>query len=120
MAEELGLGDDPSVYETAECALCGQAPIHTEEDAYCCLRGMFMRSREYDAPIFVLDPDTKIRVIQLANGQLALVTDVFDEGPTKHIQAECLHETIKELGGRSVDPDPDEEADEVDYLRRRS
>lgn len=111
--------DDPVIYDTDECCLCGACPINTEEDAYVMLRGMYMRSTEHEVPVFVLDPDTKVRIIQLANGQMALITDAYGTGPTKHAQVECVHSLIQQMGGLNPDPDPDDMSEEdADFLLR--
>lgn len=86
------LNDDPAD-ETPLCLGCGPQ-IGLTEDAYVALRGMWMYSEEYDTEIFVLDPDTKLILIELANSQLALATD--RGGPTKHTCKECFDTAFDE------------------------
>lgn len=107
------MSDEPP-YNTAECILCGEASIDLEEEAYVALRGAFMQSTEFGVPIFVLDPDTKIRVIQLPNGQLALMTDT-SEGPTRHMCKECLHDIAESIGAAPLDPEDALRAAQYDH-----
>ena len=86
------VSDDPF---TPECRCCGDLHIGVAEDAFLCLRGQWMPSVEFAHPIFVFDPDTQVLVVELANGQLALITDV--EGhPTLHVHKECMEQIIRE------------------------
>ncbi len=74
---------------TPECDLCGEEYIGVTNDAFVILKGQFFPHNEFDAPVFMLDPDTDMRILQLPNGQLGLVTDSF-KPPTKHVHSECF------------------------------
>lgn len=91
---------------TAACLLCGQANIPTAEDAYCCIRGQFFESADFEVPVFVIDPDSHLQVVQLANGQLGLITDRNRRhGPTHHTCMECLHALAESVGADRLDPE---------------
>ncbi len=112
---------DHITYDTPECLMCGTAAIPLMEDAYVLLRGAFLQSKEYDTPIFVLSPDTKMRIIELPNGQLALITDSFG-GPTRHSCTSCMHDAAYQLGAAGpIDPEDDErfENEPDDFMRYR-
>lgn len=88
-----------------ECIACGDGPIGVTEDALLILRGQWLPSHEFDTPIFVLDPDTRLQVFELPNGQLALLSDI-ERGPTVHAHKECFEQLIQEQ--------LDEETDDLD------
>ncbi len=88
-AEEV---DDEDM--TPRCLACGISNVGIMEDAFVMIRGMWMTSREYDVPVFVLDPDTKIKVIQLPNDQFGIFVDYH--GPTKHAHKDCIEQVVEE------------------------
>lgn len=95
-------------YDTAACDLCGDANIPVLHDAYCALRGAFMDSKDFSAPVFVLDPDTVLSLVELPNGQSAIITDRnMRKGPTKHFCAECLQALAENAGASRTDTDDD-------------
>jgi hypothetical protein len=74
---------------TPECALCGEAHVGLENEAVMILRGQWWNNEEIDTPMFLLHPRTKLRVLQLPGGQLALVSDQMGK-PTEHAHHVCF------------------------------
>lgn len=64
------------------------------EDATVTFKGQWFEL-EGQAPIFVLDPDTKLRVLQMENGIIGLIPDINGH-PTKHAHQECFHDMVGE------------------------
>lgn len=91
---------------TAMCTACGEEHVGVGVDVYLMMPGMLMPSREYDVPVFIPDPDVKIRVIQMPNGTLGFVTD---QETTKYSHKECIDQLIEEAGNEDDDDDDDEE-----------
>jgi hypothetical protein len=92
---------------TPECSLCGEEHIGMGTPALVIFRGQWFPSTEYDAPVFLLDPDTKLRILQLPNGQLALVPDQLGH-PTAHAHDECL-EQLQDDGLCILEEDEEDE-----------
>ncbi len=101
---DLGPADSADVL-TPECFLCGEEHIGVTNDAVLILKGQHFPSTEFDVPVFLLDPDTKLRILELPNGQLALVADTLGH-PTKHAHQECLEMMADET---YYDDDEDDE-----------
>lgn len=80
---------------TPECYLCGAAFVGIAEEAVVMLRGQWFHSIEYDTPVFLLDPDTRLTVLKMPNDQLALVPDQLGH-PSKHAHLECLQQLAEE------------------------
>lgn len=78
--------------KTPQCALCGADEIPPVSPAYVALQGQWMYSKEHRQAIFVLDPNTDLGVIKLANGQLALA--IAESAPTVHCEAKCLQQIL--------------------------
>jgi hypothetical protein len=60
--------------------------------------------------MFVLEPDVEVQVMQLANGQMAIV---IDANLTLHAHKECHEQVIEEVFGELRWQEEDEE----DYRR---
>lgn len=80
------------------------------------LRGAWMYSEEYDAPVFVPDPDTIHHTVQLPTGQLGILS-LNDNGrpdysgPTLHAHKECVEHLIRE----ELDDEYEDYDDEDEY-----
>lgn len=91
---------------TPEAYCCGYE-VGLGSDAFILIRGTWFHSREYDTPVFLLDPDTKLRILQMPNGQLAFQSD--DEGhPTLHAHKDCLEHVINE----EIDESPEDDTED--------
>jgi hypothetical protein len=93
---------------TPECDLCGQENVGVGVDTILILKGMWFPSIEYDVPLFLLDPDTRLRIIEMPNRQLALLPDTLGY-PTKHAHTECLEQLVdgyEEEEGEDEDEEP--------------
>lgn len=105
--------DDPND-TTPHCYACHEQ-VGLTNDSAVILQGQWMYSTEYDMPIFVLDPDTKLVVIELPNQQLALVPD--QEGcPTIHVDKTCLEIAFDDAAD---DDDDDDNGMTSSYPRTR-
>lgn len=96
--------DDP-LDDTPKCLNCGHQ-IGIQENSLTQLQGQWMYSEEYGTTVFVLDPDTELAVIQLNNGQLALIPDRLGY-PTVHTHRECFELMASEDLGLDDDDDFD-------------
>jgi len=80
--------------DTPLCTFCG-LPLELYAETSIILRGSWMPSAEYETAVFMLDPDTQLRLIEYANGQLGLITD--HGTPTQHAHDDCLSQLTDEL-----------------------
>lgn len=78
--------------DTPSCGRC-DAQIGIGEEAYVSFPGAWGWSHEHDMEIFILDPDVQLAIVELGNGQLALLPD---RQLTKHMDAECFNDTLLE------------------------
>lgn len=92
------------------CTYCEQ-PIHLLDDALCLLPGQWMPNRDMGNAMFILDPDVQVQIVQLANGQMALVTDAHT---AMHSHQECFDQIKNEVLG---DMPMDYHGEEEDYRR---
>ena len=93
---------------TAQCTACGEEHVGVGTEVYLMVPGMLMPSREYDVPVFIPDPDAKIRVLKMPNGTLGFVTD---QETTKYSHKECIDQLIEDAG---CEPELDEDDDDDD------
>lgn len=98
---------------TPACALCGQHHIGTGDTAVICLQGTWHYSPTYEAPMFVLNPDVVMTIVELPNGQLALVTDVENSTHMQHMHDSCLDQLANEVFFDDEE-DEDEEDEELE------
>lgn len=90
---------------TPRCTLCGNT-IDLLDDGFVNLRGQWMHLGQMgiDTPVFVLHPDSGMHVLQLANGQIAILPDQ-NQFPTKHMHKECYEQLAQERFDHDTDPD---------------
>lgn len=77
------------------CTYCDQ-PIHLLDDALCLIPGQWMPNRDMGNAMFVLEPDVQVQIVQLPNGQMALVTDAHS---AMHSHQECYEQIKQEVLG---------------------
>jgi hypothetical protein len=75
-----------------ECMFCG-TKIDLLDEGVVVLKGQWMPNTELGEPVFVLEPDAKLKFVQLANGQYGLLAET-DPNETHqvidHMHDECL------------------------------
>lgn len=103
---ELSLSDRM----TPGCALCGEPHVRIATEASIMLRGQWLPSTEYDTPVFLLDATSELVMLEMPNGQIALVPDQLS-GITQHAHMECLEHLV---GDSDDDDDDEEEEPEMD------
>lgn len=94
---------------TAPCHACGEDNVGVGTPVMMVIPGMIFPSREYDVPVFIPDPDVKLRIVQFPNGMIGFVTD---EEKTKYVHEDCYDQLINEVA--NIVDDDDEEEDEED------
>ena len=94
--EDTSIFEEPTTDMTPECLLCGEEHVGIAEDAILLLQGQWFQNIEFDVPVFLLDPDTKLRILEMPNGQLALVPDTL-RGPSQHAHKICLEQLAEEF-----------------------
>ena len=87
--------DNAGNTHTPTCTYCEQS-IDLIDDATCLVPGQWMMNRELGHPVFVLDPDVPLQIIQLPNGQMAISTD---DDTSRHAHTECLEQVKAEVLG---------------------
>jgi len=106
----------PDLDMTPECYLCGHKHIGIMENAVVIFKGQWYESSEYAVPVFVLDPDTQLRVLEMPNGQLVMVPDTFGH-PTKHAHTDCMELMSQEfVDEEEEEDDEDEDEDDDEYV----
>lgn len=78
------------------CELCGADPIPPMKEAFVALRGQWMFNKQYNSPMLVLDPNIKLFVASLPNGQMGLVFAPHQEGSSAiaHFESDCLMQVM--------------------------
>lgn len=99
---------------TPGCNECGEH-VGINESGALILHGMWMLSPEHGLPVFVLDPDHELMLLQLPNGQLAIVTDTPNppatSGATHHYHEDCLFDRLG--GDNTLDDKDDDDSDSL-------
>lgn len=107
------------------CTCCGGlvepmvGPYQMPDDAFVALKGQWMMLPQFSAPVFVIDPDTDPVIVDLPNGQKAIIVD--DENtPHRHMHAVCMDAMVnEELEARMyADQFYDDFEDEDDFRGR--
>lgn len=97
---------------TPNCHACDTEPVGVVTEVYLVVKGMLFPSSEYDVPVFIPDPDVRMTVLTMPNGQLGIVTD---QSITKYMHAECLDQLVNEAGSTFwEDAEEEEEEEEED------
>lgn len=91
------MAEDTNAALLPSCHLCGEETIEAGESAMLSLRGEWHYSPTYDAPLFVLDPGIALVVMELPNGQLALVIDTDNSHRLQHSHEECMEHLVNEV-----------------------
>jgi len=120
MADELAMKDRVASYSprteghnlnifhdiTAPCDLCGEKNVGVGTPVLMMVPGMIFPSREFDVPMVVPDPDVKMQIVKLPNGQIGFVTD---ETMTKYAHGECYSDLVDQA--MYAEDEDDEEED---------
>ena len=98
MAQYRRLPDlQPAVIQTPSCVLCGTTHLSIGENALVILKGTWFNHREFDVPVFVLDPRTEFQLVQLPNGAYAFVFNDNDpKDPHVDSHVECFEQMAEE------------------------
>lgn len=101
---------------TAECNACGEEHVGTGTPVFMVVPGMIFPSVEFDEPMFLPDPDVELRIAQLPNGQLGLMTD---QNTTLYVHEECYEALVNEKSAQFFDDDDEDEeicTEDEDFL----
>lgn len=103
--------DDEHMSNPPACELCGESPIAPFAEAFVSLRGQWMFNKQAHAVILVLDPNIKLQVVALENGQLGLVFADGQQASTaiSHVHAKCLEQVLQWAPDMFQDDDFDED-----------
>jgi len=96
---------------TAPCDACGEENVGVGTPVMMIIPGMIFNNIEYDVPMFVPDPDVKLRIVQLPNGQLGFVTD---HNVTKYTHQDCYTRLVDEVAYMDPDEDENDENEEIE------
>jgi hypothetical protein len=96
---------------TASCDACGEENVGMGVPVMMAIPGMLFPSREFDAPVFVADPDVKLQIITLPNGMLGFFTD---ETKTKYLHEECYQLSLDNLAYEVEEDEEEEDEEEED------
>lgn len=95
---------------TAPCDACGEENVGVGTPVMMVIPGMIFNNVEYDVPMFVPDPDVKLRIVQLPNGAIGFVTD---QEKTKYNHEDCYTKLVDEVAYLTDGPgDEDDESEE--------
>lgn len=94
---EVGMSAKEDLMEVPpSCELCGEEHIPPITAAYTMLLGQWMMNKTAGCPVFVLDPNLKMDVVRLENGQLALVFPAGQAGTSvSFVEATCLEQVMQ-------------------------
>lgn len=94
---------------TPECDICGEVHVGINTECTLLLQGSYVPNTDYGTSMFVLDPDVKIDILQLPNGQLGLLVDRSKVTAGAH--TECLDQMRRELFEDEFEEEEIEEAE---------
>lgn len=83
------------------CNACGNiiepmlGPYQMPDDAFVALKGQWMMLPQFSAPVFVIDPDTDPMIVNLPNGQTAILVDDTNT-PHQHLHTQCMELLVHE------------------------
>lgn len=94
-APRFQAAEHPANNHTPVCCYCQQS-VDLLDDAICVIPGQWMPNRDVGEAMFVLEPDVQVQVMQLANGQMALM---IGAELTMHAHQECHDQVRAEVLG---------------------
>lgn len=86
---------------TPLCEICGEPIGMFPSNGVLSMSGQWMPSTEFGCAIFVLDPKTDLQVVQLPNGQLAVIPG--HQKPNIHSHHSCFDAMMDEYLYGDVD-----------------